>query len=85
MHAILEHSDITIEEVFAFLTGSSFPPPVGFDCEPSILFCEENCLPVVATCSLTLTFSRTYGSLSFSEFASKLNFAISEAKEFGLI
>ena len=45
-------------------------PAVGFDKSLSILFTDADMLPVVSSCILSITFSRSFHKMSYDEFNS---------------
>ena len=45
-----------MKEILKFFTGSSKIPATGFDGTPKIYFCNEDRLPSVSTCDLSITF-----------------------------
>lgn len=63
--------DITLEFIFAFLTGCHFVPPLGFgDDVPQIEFHNE-ALPYVSTCTLKLIFPYSL-AIDYDQFKVKL-------------
>lgn len=60
-----------------FLTGSDSVPPLGFgDVSPTVEFTDEEVLPTVSTCSLSLCFPRSFPSTEYSKFKEKMDFVI---------
>ena len=57
-----DQSTPTLSDVMVFLTGCDCVPPMGFsDVSPAVMFSDDTgALPKVSTCSLTLTFPRTF-------------------------
>lgn len=60
-------------------------PAVGFDSTPKIHFCDEERLPTVSTCDLSITFPRSMGLLSYKDFKTKMNDCILGSYGFGVV
>ena len=75
--------NISLSDILHFMTGSSRIPPAGSHEIPSILFTDDNCLPVASTCDLSLTLSRKYGLLTYEQFKDKMTFAIQNSFGYG--
>lgn len=70
----------SLQDVFAFLTGSNCIPPSGFDVEPSITFDElERGLPMVSTCALSLLFPTNFPT-DQEQFTEKMDLAVLSSK-----
>ena len=66
----------TLKDVMVFLTGCDSTPPLGFgDVTPTVGFTDDNVLPRVSTCALTLTLPRNFPT-NFDKFKEKMNFSI---------
>ena len=76
-------SQVSLSDVLYFMTGSSRIPAAGFNEVPSIIFVNDNCLPVASTCDLSITFSRKYGFLTYEQFREKLDFSIENSPGYG--
>ncbi len=77
--------DVTLEEVLKFISGSSRLPGTGFDKSPSIHFTDEERLPTVSTCDVSITFPRQMGLLTYEDFKSKMDFYILGSCGFGSV
>ena len=75
---------VSVSDVFHFLTGSTKIPVTGLYNIPRISFTNEDCLPRVSTCDLCLTFSRSWGQLTYNEFKEKMDMCISDSFGFGM-
>ena len=49
-----EGSDITLQDLLLFLTGTDTIPPMGFESKITVLFTDDKCLPSVNTCALKM-------------------------------
>ena len=65
-------SNVSVQEILKFFSGSSKMPASGFDGTPKIQFCNEDRLPSVSTCDLLITFPRPMGLLSYQDFKQKM-------------
>ena len=65
--------DVSMQEIFS---GSSKMPAEGFDGTPKIHFCEDDRLPTVSTCDLSITFPRSMGLLEYEQFKTKMTMCI---------
>ena len=80
-----ERDDVAIGEILKFLSGSSKIPATGFDSIPKISFTDHDCLPVVSTCDITITFPRKMGTLDIEAFREKMDFCILGSHGFGAV
>ena len=78
-----EGGDVSVKEILMFLTGSSKIPATGFDGTPKIYFCNEDHLPSVSTCDLSITFLRSMGLLPYQDFKVKMSEYILGSYGFG--
>ena len=53
-------ADVTLDKVLNFVTGSEYPPPLGFDDPISINFSSSNVFPIASTCASQLTLPLVY-------------------------
>ena len=82
---VLECDNVSVGDILKFLSGSSRIPATGFDTTPKIRFTDEDCLPTVSTCDMSITFPRKMGLLNFEEFKNKLDFCILGSYGFGVV
>ena len=68
-----DRDDVTLEEVLKFLSGSSHIPVTGFDNTPKIRFTNDERLPAVSTCDISITFPRRMGLLDYENFKQKMD------------
>lgn len=78
-----EGGDVSVREVLKFFSGSSKMPATGFNGTPKIFFCNEERLPSVSTCDLSITFPRSMGLLSYEDFKTKMSDCILGSYGFG--
>ena len=64
MSECANRGDVTLQCILQFITGSSRIPATGFEDIPSIRFTDDERLPTVSTCAMSVTFSRSMGLLS---------------------
>ncbi|XP_068751097.1 G2/M phase-specific E3 ubiquitin-protein ligase-like [Montipora capricornis] len=82
-------TEVTLEELFAFLTGSHSIPPMGFERPGSIVFIplenpKESRLPSVSTCIPQLSIPIcNYILEDFDNFKKQINLAVLGSMEFG--
>jgi len=82
-------TEVTLEELFAFLTGSHSIPPMGFERRGSIVFIplenpKESRLPSVSTCIPQLSIPIcNYILEDFDNFKKQINLAVLGSMEFG--
>ena len=76
-----------LEDILKFLSGSSKIPATGFDATPRINFVSEqgSRLPSVSTCSLTITFPRQIGLLTYESFEELMDLSILGSFGFGTV
>ena len=79
-----DRDDIRVGDVLYFLTGSSKVPATGFDSTPKIKFTDENRLPTVSTCELSITFPRKMAGLTVDEFKDQMDFCIRGSHGYGI-
>ena len=66
----------TLHDVMVFLTGCDTIPPLGFgDVHPGVVFDDEDRLPTVSTCSLTLHLPHNFPA-DFQEFKENMDLVI---------
>ena len=82
---VSECDNVSVGDILKFLSGSSRIPATGFDTTPKIRFTDEDRLPTVSTCDMSITFPRKMGLLNFEEFKSKLDFCILGSYGFGVV
>lgn len=80
-----EGGDVSLQEILKFLSGSSKIPATGFDTMPKIRFCDDDRLPMVCTCDLTITFPLSMGLLQYENFKNKMNYCILGSYGFGTV
>ena len=74
---------MTLADILHFMCGATKLPASGFNTTPKIHFTDELTLPRASTCDLSITFPRSYGHLTYSEFKSKLDMCIMDSFGFG--
>ena len=74
-----------VGDVLQFLSGAARLPSTGFETNPKIRFCDEDCLPRVSTCDISITFSRKMGQLSYNQFKQRMDMCIRECFGFGSV
>lgn len=80
-----EDSTVTVKEILKFFSGSSKMPAVGLDGTPKIRFCDEDRLPSVSTCDLSVVFSRQMGLIQYEDFKTKMTECILGSYGFGAV
>lgn len=76
----------TLRDVMIFLTGSETVPPLGYgDVNPAIVFTDDDQLPTVSTCSLSLCFPRHNMPTNYDEFKARMNLVILGSHGFGTV
>ena len=75
--------DVSLGDILQFFSGSTKLPAAGFNCTPKIYFTDELCLPRASTCDLSITFPRSFGSLSYEDFKAKMNMCVCDSFGFG--
>ena len=58
-------------------------PAVGFDKSLSILFTDADMFPVVSSCILSITFSRSFHKMSYDEFKEMMHTCVLNSCGFG--
>ena len=74
---------LTMEQILAFITGASSPPPAGFSPKPHIRFSDPKRLPHNSTCLNCLYLPRDL--TSFDYFVERMTVAILGCSGFGLV
>lgn len=77
--------DVNVGEVLKFLSGSSKIPAMGFENVPGIKFMDDERLPTVSTCAMSITFPRSMGLLAYEKFKDKMDFCILGSYGFGSV
>ena len=70
-------------KLLLFIAGCSKLPAAGFHSTPMIKFTDEKCLPYSSTCDLSITFSRSFGHLTYTMFKVKMDMSIDNSFGFG--
>ena len=77
--------NINVENVLHFVSGSSKVPATGFENVPSIKFMDEERLPTVSICAISITFPRSMGLLEYESFKERMDDCIICSHGFGNI
>ena len=78
-----ENCDLMLSQVLSFFTGAEYPPPLGFDTDPTIRFCNSLEFPTASTCALEMTIPTKYHD-SPQDFHDKMLYAFKNHGGFGL-
>ena len=80
------HLGRTVPRIFQFLMGSGKIPAAGLHTDLKIYFTsQEDRLPWVSTCDLSINFPRSMSYLSEEEFKAKLDFCILGSVGYGKV
>lgn len=82
-HKSLDGRCVSLGNILQFFSGANKLPATGFDESPKIAFTSENRLPSTSTCALKITFPRSLGLLTYTEFEEKMDFCIRDSFGFG--
>ena len=81
-----KNRDVSLPTILQFLSGSSQIPVTGFNFDPKIYFStEENKLPWVSTCDVSITFPTSLSGLSLDEFTAKMDLCMLGSAGFGTV
>lgn len=77
-------SPVSVGDIVHFMSGSSKLPAAGFNCQPSIHFTDDPCLPKASTCEISITFPRSFDLLCYEDFKEKMDMCICNSFGFGI-
>lgn len=75
---------MTLGQILSFFTGTEYPPPLGFDTEPTLRFSNYSEYPTASTCALELTIPTKYYD-SPRDFHEKMIYGLKNHGGFGLL
>lgn len=76
---------ISLGDVLQFLTGVKRMPAVGLEKALTIDFTDNDMLPVVSTCVLSITFPRSISKMSYQKFKEMMDTCILGSYGFGAV
>lgn len=74
---------MTLSEIFSFFTGAAYPPPLGFDTDPSVRFSNGE-YPTASTCIVELTLPTKHYD-SPEEFRTRMIYGFKNHGGFGVL
>ncbi len=74
---------VSLGDILHFISGANKLPAAGFNAQPSIKFADVLSLLQSSTCDVSITFPRSYGNLTYTEFKNKMDMSILDSFGFG--